>query len=180
MNKLLLVVVLVALGFSFFWHKDKQTKEPRVEIMETVSKPDIANGTFNFEGEEIKLTNGKATTKISPNSAISIETLLTKKIEYGDINGDKKNDAVGLVIQEGGGSGTFVFLIAYVSGNVEYKGSNAIFVGDRISPESVSIDEAGMITVRYLDRLPSEAMAVDPSVSTTKTFVYEDGRLEER
>lgn len=180
MNKFLLVVIVVALGFGFFWYKNDSKEKGGVEIAQVVSKPDIASGTFDFEGEDIELVDGRATTKISPESAITIETILTDKVEYGDINGDKKNDAVGLVVQEGGGSGTFIYLIAYTSGNVEYKGSNAVFVGDRISPESLSISDSGVITVKYLDRLPDEPMAADPSVSTTKTFKFLRGTLEER
>ena len=181
MKKLfILVIVIVAVFFGFSLYKKSVTQECKLTIAPTISKPDIANGTFNFEGEDIKLKDGRAITKISPDSAITIETILTDKIEYGDVNGDKKNDSLALVIQEGGGSGTFVYLIAYVSGNVEYKGSNAVFVGDRISPESLSISESGVITVRYLDRLPEEPMAADPSVSTVKTFRFVKDTLEER
>ncbi len=172
MKKFILFLLVVAIGLGYFWYKQNPRKE-EVRIMPTVSKPDIANATFVFEGEEIKFKNGESNTQTT-------ETSLIGEVVYADINGDSKNDAVSLAIQSGGGSGLFVYLLAYVSGNVEYKSTEAVFIADRISPQSLKVNSDGDILLSYLDRGPSEPMSAEPTITTTKTFVFKNGSLEER
>ncbi|HRH25700.1 MAG TPA: hypothetical protein PLD99_01965 [Parcubacteria group bacterium] len=180
MKKFLILIIIVGVAYGLYWYKTNNSEVKKVEIAPTVSKPDIANANFLFEGEEVKLRNGKSSTEIAPDSAVTIETALSGDIVYGDINNDSKSDAVSLATQTGGGSGLFVYLLAYVSGNVEYKSLDAVFLGDRISPESLKIDSNGNVLVSYLDRKASEPMSAEPTQLVKKTFKIVSGRLEER
>jgi hypothetical protein len=179
MKWFVLILVLAAIGTGVWWYQ-KDAKVEDVELMPATSKPDPSNATFVFEDGEVELQGGQAVTNLIPDSAISTETSLVGEPVYGDINGDKKNDAIVLLAQNSGGSGVFVYIGAYVSGNVAYKGSNAVFIGDRVSPQSVTIGNTGLITLTYLDRKEDEAMAASPTVQRTKTFIWKDGQLEER
>lgn len=179
MRKFLVLILIIGVAYGLYWYKTTKDIEV-VEIAPIVSKPDIANASFIIEEEEVRLKNGKSSTEISPNSAVTIETALSGEPVYGDINGDGKNDAVSLATQSGGGSGLFVYLLAYVSGNVEYKSLEAVFLGDRISPESLKIDSKGTVLVNYLDRLESDPMSAEPTQLVKKAFEYKSGRLEER
>ncbi len=107
------------------------------------------------------------------------ETTILDAKGSGDINNDGKQDAVVLLSQSGAGSGIFIYAAAYVSGPLNYKGSNAVFIGDRISPQSVSISN-GIITIHYLDRKPDEPYAADPTIPTTKQLIYQNGELVEK
>ncbi|MDB5254405.1 MAG: hypothetical protein JWL80_471, partial [Parcubacteria group bacterium] len=109
-------------------------------------------------------------------SAATVETSLTDVRAYGDINGDGKDDTAALLIQIGGGSGEFVYLVGYVSGTVTYKGTNAVFIGDRIQPKTITIKN-GVVTVNFLDRKADESFADEPTVNTSKQFVYTKGTL---
>lgn len=180
MKWFVLILILAAVGTSVWWYQKDVKVEDDVELMPTTSRPDPSNATFIFEDGEVRLDGGQATTNLIPNSAISTQTSLVGEPVYGDINSDKKNDAVVLLAQNSGGSGLFIYIASYVSGNVAYKGSNAIFVGDRISPQGISISSTGVITLNFLDRKPDEPMAAAPTVSAAKTFVYRNGELEER
>lgn len=181
MKKLVvLIIIIAALAGWYIWHGKIATPTEEIKVMPTVTHPDPSNATFIVEDEPITLKNGKAVSELAPGSLSTEETSLTSDLAYGDINKDGNNDTVALLLQSGGGSGTFVYLVAYVSGNVGYKGSNAVFIGDRISPKSVAVSSAGVITLKYLDRKPSEAMASEPTVPVTKTFDYKAGKLEER
>ncbi len=179
MKKIVGIIVIVGIAIFFLFKSPTEKKEVRVEIMQTVPNPNPSNATFFFDEGLVTLKDGRSSVPISGGS-IAIETTLSDTISYGDINGDGKNDTVALLIQTGGGSGVFVYLASYVSGNVEYKGSNAIFIGDRISPKSIEINQSGLITLKYLDRKDDEPMAAEPSILVEKNFVYKSGSIEEK
>lgn len=180
MKKLLLATLIIAIAVGGYFYFKPHTGTPKVEIEASQSRPDISNATFNIEGEDVTLKNGSFVAPPStPDSVVSQDTELTKFISYGDINGDGKNDTVAILTQTGGGSGYFFYLVAYVSGNVQYKGTQGVFIGDRVSPKSISIDN-GIIKVTYLDRKPSEPYAADPTILTEKLYTYKNGGLQEK
>lgn len=176
MKKLLLLVLLGLMtwsGYEYFYANNGK----KIELAVESSRPDARNASFLFEDGEVTLKNGRNDGDDS--SFIPTETYLTGEPAYGDINSDKKNDTVVLLVQNSGGSGVFVYIAGYVSGNVAYKGSNAVFVGDRISPTQVTIDDKGVIKLSYLDRAPNDPMSETPTIPKTKSFKYSAGTLEE-
>lgn len=180
MKKVLALLVILAAIFGWSYWQKTDIEEKQVELQPATSKPDPRNATFIFEDGPVTLKNGSAETDIAPGSAIKIETDLTDNLAYGDLNQDGKTDTVVLLVQSGGGSGIFLYAAAYISGNVDYKGTNAVFVGDRITPKTISIGSDGTIKITYLDRKPDEPMAAEPTIVTSKSFVYRQGHLEER
>lgn len=180
MKKIYLIIVLVIVGFGWwFIAYHNSSKKPVVKLEPAVTHPDASNATFQFEDGPITLKNGDAVTNVTPNGEITEDTTLTNNIAYGDINGDGKNDTAVLLVQSGEGSGVFLYIGAYVSGLVQYSGTNTIFIGDRVIPKTISIDKNGIITVTYLDRNSGEAMADDPTVLTIKHYAYKNGQLEQ-
>ena len=139
--------------------------------------PDASSATFTFDdGSKVTLSKGKGQ---SNDQGDNVQTTLLTVKGYGDLNGDGKNDAVLFLSQDGGGSGLFIYAAAFVSGPVGYKGTNAVFLGDRISPQSVSISHS-VATVNYLDRKPDEPFSADPTVPTSKQFSYQNGQFVEK
>jgi hypothetical protein len=176
----LVIVILVGLGI-WYWQTHKSSSSPApVTVAPVTTHPDPSSATFTFDDGPITLSKGSATTNVTPNGEITQETTLTDNVAYGDINHDNKSDSVVLLVQSGSGSGVFLYVAAYVSGVVQYKGSNAVFIADRVTPKNISIDKAGTITVSYLDRKPTEPMAAEPTVLTTKHYIYSNGQLEEK
>ena len=121
-------------------------------------KPDPSNATFAGVEGEITVLEQRA---------------------YGDLNSDEKIDAVVFLVENTGGTGVFVYVAAYVSGLVNYKGTNAIFLGDRISPQDISISN-GIVTAEYLDRGPDESFSTEPTIRVSREFVFKNGTLEEK
>ena len=186
MKKLIGLIVVIGIGYGIWYLSNKTastaiplSNTPVVDSTPSTSHPDASNGTFKFEDSSVTLKNGSHSEPTAPGSASTEETTLGQTIGYGDINGDKKEDAAVVLIQNAGGTGTFIYIAGYISGPVGYKGTNALFVGDRIQPKSISIDK-GEITFTYLERKPNEAMDAEPTVSAYKSYIYKNNTLVEK
>jgi len=186
MKKLFGLIVIIAIGYGIWYLSAKTanspiptTKTTAVDSSLNQTHPAPTNATFIFEDGPLTLKNGSITSDLGPGNASKQDTSLTDTIGYGDINNDGKEDAVVALIQSGGGTGTFIYIGGYVSGPVGYKGTNVVFVADRIMPKSISV-EKGEITFAYLDRKPDEPMDAEPTVSAYKTYIYSNGELKEK
>ncbi|MDB5193996.1 MAG: hypothetical protein JWN50_10 [Parcubacteria group bacterium] len=186
MKKILILLGLIcaAIGVWHFTHSGSGNTTNTTVINSnptTSGHPDASNATFTFEDGQVTLSKGTFTAPTDPDSGTAVETDLSNTFGYGDLNADGKEDVVVILVQSGAGSGTFFNIAAYVSGPISYKGTNAVFVGDRIVPKSISIKNK-TITLTYLDRNPDEPMAADPTVLSTKTYLYSslDNSLQEQ
>lgn len=175
-------VIILLLGYllitKFKNNSSNVRDEPKIQIDRTTSKPDLSKGTFIFDDINISLENGKAETNLSENGTLSQTTTLSDKIAYGDLNRDNKEDAAALFVQEGAGTGIFMYVAAYVSGTVRYNGSNAIYIGDRLIPQSIFIDNE-VIKVVYLDRKEGEPFTTTPTEVNTRSYIFVNGELKE-
>lgn len=109
-------------------------------------------------------------------------TIATKGVTYfgndatGDLNGDGLLDTAYLVTYDGGGSGTFYYVVVALKTSAGYRGVNAIFIGDRIAPQTTEIS-GGELIVNYADRAPTDPMSTPPSVGVSKYLHIVDGVL---
>ena len=182
MKKIIVIIVILAAAVFFYTIRGKSPTEEvgTPQINENGAfRPDPSSATFIFDDGSIILSAGRNERSVTPGSALVEETVLLDKFAYGDINADDKEDTVLFLARYGGGSGTFIYLAAFVSGPVTYRGSKATFIGDRISPQSISISR-GIVTVEYLDRGPDEALVAEPTVRVSKQFVYKNGEFQEK
>ncbi|MDO8569559.1 MAG: hypothetical protein Q7R89_02160 [bacterium] len=182
MKKIIIIIIVVAIAALLYTMRDNSPRDKTVTptVSEKgVFRPDPSSATFIFDDEEITLSAGRNEKSITPGNALVEETVLMDKFAYGDINADGKEDTVLFLARYGGGSGTFIYLGAYVSGPVTYRGSRAILIGDRIVPQSISINK-GIITIKYLDRKEDEPFSAEPTVSISKQFIYKNGELVEK
>lgn len=140
---------------------------------------DYKNISYMIEGKEITLVNGYSEIEIAPGSASKIITKYFGNEAEGDVNGDGVSDISFLVTQESGGSGTFYYLVSAIKTDSGYKGTNAILLGDRISPQTTNYNN-GEVVVNYADRKPGEPMTADPSVGVSRYFKVQGDFLVEQ
>lgn len=173
---IILAVIIIAAGVYWFAEDFWQTTEtPDIKTLF-----DAKNATFTIEEKSITLANGVSEISVVPGSASKTITRYFGNEEMGDLNGDGRADAAFLITQETGGSGLFYYaVVALKTNDNEYKTTNAVFIGDRISPQSTYISENPMeLQVNYADRKPNEPMSAQPSIGKTLYLkVNSDGVL---
>lgn len=184
MKKAFIILIIIVLALLVYMTRDnlfpgKTSKAPTTtQGGENNFYPDPSNATFTLDDESITLSKGKNEETLSGTGFVE-ETVMLDKFAYGDINSDGRQDTVLFLVRSGAGSGTFLYVAAYVSGPVNYKGSIGTFLGDRVVPESISTKN-GVVTVNYLDRESDEAFAAEPTIPVAKQFIYKNGELVER
>lgn len=126
------------------------------------------DATYKIVGEDVTLKNGKESHPSAPGSASQTVTeYFGNEVNY-DFDKDGRMDVAFLLTQSTGGSGTFYFLVYALNKESGYVGSEALYIGDRIAPQTTELSkEAGkedIVIVNYADRKPGESFAVAPSV----------------
>lgn len=139
---------------------------------------DPQNSTYFFENEPVILTNGKEEKEIVPGAASKQITQYFGNEIKADINNDQIEDAVFVLTQNQGGSGTFFYVAAALCSDRGYQGTNTILLGDRITPQAITF-ENGEIIISYLARKSEEPMINQPSIPTSKHLKLENGKLIE-
>jgi len=122
------------------------------------------DATYVFSGQAVQLTDGYAEESVAPGASGKIITRYFGNSVTYDFNNDGRDDIAFLVTQETGGSGVFYYVVAALNTDRGYIGSEALFLGDRIAPQTTNIDENGFIVVNYADRAIGESFANQPSV----------------
>lgn len=142
---------------------------------------DPQNATYLVERQPVTLVNGIAKQDVAPGSASKKITKYFGNAVDIDLNMDGLMDSAFLLTQESGGSGTFFYVAAAVKQQGGFLGTNAIFLGDRIAPQSTNVDSnnPAQFVVNYADRKAGEPMAAQPTVGVSRTFKLEDGTLVE-
>jgi hypothetical protein len=116
---------------------------------------------------------------ISPkDSAVKIRTYVSGDLVFGDLDDDGDEDAVFILVQDSGGSGTFYYVAAAVMMNGRYAGTNAVLLGDRIILKNLQIRNS-LVVAEYFKRKIDEPMSAPPEKISQMYMVYESGNLED-
>ena len=136
------------------------------------------NTIYRVEGQAVRLVDGRAFTEILPGAASKTSTRVFGQPAHGDLDGNGETDTALVLVQTGGGSGTFYYAAAALNAEGAWRGTNAVFLGDRIAPQDITI-KGHLIIVTYSDRRPDDPMTAPPTVGVTKYLSMEDGKLNE-
>jgi hypothetical protein len=151
-------LIIVAVIIFAVWHFNSKKENPS-NI--TSSYKDI---TFRISGEPITFVNGYSETAAAPGSASKVVTKYFGNQITKDLDGDGALDVAYLITQNSGGSGTFFYLVGALKRGSGYVGTSAVYIGDRIAPQTTESGPNRQILVNYADRKPGEAMTTQPSV----------------
>ena len=137
---------------------------------------DPLHAVYTIGTQEIRLQNGRSEVTAAPGSATKIRTFVFAKPVRGDLDGDGDEDAVLLLVHDPGGSGTFYYAAAALNLDGQYRGTNAVLLGDRIAPQDIAVRN-GVVTANYANRRPEQPMSTTPSVGKSAYLILENGRL---
>lgn len=172
---ILLVLIVIGLGLIFtqkYWVDNlvnfilENSEEKTADIAAS-----LLNATYIIDGKPVTLVNGlwEMDSASSPQAGSASKTVVRffGNEASGDLNGDGTEDIAFLLTKQDGGSGTFFYSVVAVKKGEAYVGSNAIFLGDRIAPQTTEIRD-GQIIVNYAERKPGEPMTARPSMGVSK------------
>lgn len=173
----MILVLLAIASLAGVWYLQKPHSVPVSENTAQTPK-DYKNISYEIEGVSVLLDNGRAEVAVAPGSATKITTRYFGNEAYGDLDGDGADDVALYLTQDGGGSGTFYYIVSALKKGDTYRGTNAVLAGDRIAPQNIEIKN-GVVIANYADRKPDEPMSAQPSLGKSKYLVVEAGRLTE-
>jgi len=169
------VALLIAVGIAGFFalntyiYNEKQGSELAQKVQDL---------SFFISGETIDFENGVATAKTSLGG--DSETTIRyfgNEIEH-DVDGDGVKDIVFLVTQETGGSGTFFYAVGALKRDEGYLGTHAVYIGDRIAPQTIEKGGGRRVVINYADRAPGEPMTAQPSLGKSMVLLLDQSTFE--
>lgn len=176
MKIILTIILILIVAVAVFWF----TLGVKDYGVKNYDAKDYKNISYEINGEEVILINGKSEKEAAPGAASKIITQYFGNELKNDFNNDGAEDIAFILVQNSGGTGTFYYLAVALKINNGYKGTNAVFIGDRIIPQAVEFKDKKII-VMYLDRKKDESFAETPSIATSISIsiMIENGRLAE-
>ncbi len=170
-TKSFIYIGIVVVGVSLLLFDKFFDKTPDVTPENTLSQ-DFKAVTFTISGEPVTLVDGVSVTPVAPGSASVLTVRYFGNELAHDIDGDGDLDMVFLVTDDGGGSGTFFYVVGAIKEADGYRGTQAMFLGDRIAPQSTDAGPGTQVVVNYADRAPGEPMSAQPSVGKSMYILY--------
>lgn len=126
------------------------------------------DATYLIDNQAVTLKDGK-----TADNSVSI----FGSPVLGDLNGDGRDDAALMLLQNSEGSGSFFYVAVALNTKAGAQGANVIFLGDRIAPQNIEIKD-GQIIANYADRQAGEPMTTPPSIGVSAYFSIKDGVLQ--
>jgi heat shock protein HslJ len=173
----MIILVIIGLVKSDVLNEDLygdahiQQPDGSIVKLNDIRGPGLYNTTYGIENESVTLIEGVSEKEIVLGAASKIVTKYFGNEVRVDIDNDNQEDAIFLLTQETGGTGTFFYVVAALNTEEGWKGSNALFLGDRITPKNIELStdpsHENVIIVNYLDRKFEESMSTEPSIKKT-------------
>ena len=175
----LTIGAILVLGILIWKAPTSSKVANKAPVAEAPSYSDYKNTSYAVGGQNVFLKNGISIVEVVPGTAAKLETKVLGNEIKGDFNLDGKDDIAFFLTQSGNGSGTFYYAVVAVQNeDGTYKGTNAVFLGDRVAPQNI-LYSSGVLAVNYVDRASGEPMTTAPSVGKTKFLTLDIKRLVE-
>ncbi|MEI6296861.1 MAG: META domain-containing protein [bacterium] len=152
----LFLILLLAMSISTSNFKNKKINNPLGSSYK--------DATYTIDGKTVTLKDGISEIEVTSGSNSKIITKYFGNEVFYDFDSNGKEDVAFVLTQEGGGSGTFYYVVVALNTADGYAGSQAVLLGDRIAPQTTEVKKGGIIVVNYADRAQGESFVIPPSV----------------
>jgi hypothetical protein len=154
-----------------------QTEVPAVEPSPSVTGTSPLSTTYWLDGRVVSLMDGTHDEAAAPDSAARNTTVVRGAPVAGDLDQDGDDDAVVILVNEPGGSGTFYYVAVAELDRNRFNGSAAVLIGDRIALQNVAV-ENGIVTVNLVERA-GDSLVAAPSEAISRRYTYMEDELQE-
>lgn len=137
----------------------------------------LQNGEYlGIYPEPVQLTDGLYEGEpFEQGGASWARVIFVEPYAFGHLDGDGVEDAAVLLVENSGGSGSFVYLAAVLNQNGEPVNQATTLLGDRVQVEQLTI-ESGEIHIRMLAHGPDDPQCC-PSQVMQSSYTLEGGEL---
>jgi hypothetical protein len=170
--RIILIISIIILLISFFSYSG--TFIPKQSPTTTSYKDAI----YTINGTPVQLVNGNSEVISAPGSESKIITRYFGNEVRKDLNSDGKEDVVFLLTQTTGGSGTFYYVVAALTTDTGYVGSQALLLGDRIAPQTTESGPNNSVIINYAERKPGDNFTVQPSVGKSLRLILDPKNMQ--
>lgn len=155
--------------------KSESTPGPTAQLWS-----DPLNTTYTIGDRPVSLVDGRNEEPAAPDSSSKIITQVWGEPLFADMNKDHSDDAVLILTQSAGGSGTFYYVAAAIATPEGYQATPGHLLGDRIKPQGIEVVDS-KARISFLTRGYEESFADVPTVPRQMDVIYlsEDKRLAE-
>ena len=173
MNKKLFIISVLIVGVLFL--VALLSPQPLSKNGEHITESPL-NATYLIDEKPVTLVAGKAEIPSAPGSASKNNIFNFGEPVYGDIEGDGDQDAVMLLVNETGGSGTFYYAVLAINVDGSYHGTDAILLGDRVAPQTYYF-QGNKAIVNYADRPHGVPFTTQPSEGKSLHLQYDSSNF---
>jgi len=140
----------------------------------------IRNLTFPsevFASGEVTLNDGSYQEDVGAGGGASLASATLTDTARGDLDGDGDEDVVAILVESGGGSGSFYGLWAILNEDGEPAlQPGSVLLGDRIQVRALSVDDDGVVVADLTVHGPDEPLCC-PTLEVTQRYRLEEGAL---
>jgi hypothetical protein len=153
-------------------------RAPMSKARSSLTSEALENAAYKSEwprSRVAKLNGGEYREKYTEDSASELVIRLTKKVAFGDLDGDGLEDAAVVLLTDPGASGTFYYLAAVINQGGRPDNVAARLLGDRVKIKKVSVEQ-GDIVIDMIAHGPDDPVCC-PSKRVVRTYRLEEGHL---
>ena len=163
-------LALAAIALMLIGCQAAKNREPVPKSVEQL-KSDPLNTTYTIGNRAVTLVDGRSEEPAAPNSSGKIITQVHNQPLFADISMDGIDDAVLIVTQATGGSGTFYYVAAAIATPNGYEGTAGHFLGDRIKPQGIEV-LGSKARIHFQTRSSDQNFTDDPTLPQRMDVVY--------
>lgn len=150
----------------------------RTEVPKPVPLARQALENLEYQGiyaQAVKLAHGEFVGPPLEVGGASRPTVTLQTLALGDLDQDRLTDAIVVLAENSGGSGTFIYLAAVLNKNELPVNTSTILLGDRVRVQSLQVLD-GRIVVTALTHAPEDPLCC-PSQEVKTTYLLDAGQL---
>ena len=177
--------ILTALPMMFgSWNSGSQTQNTEGTVHERIARQTIKVPEFDVS---VTLSSGQAEFSIpaedgvlyTTTGAIAVGDPVLEAPVYGANNTVTRKDVLVPLVVNGGGSGSFLYIVRFNETQQGLVQKDYVFLGDRVQLDNITLAVAAplmekgseyAVQVTTLDRKPNEPFTAEPTVKVSKVY----------